>query len=161
MKTKILLSLILSIALAVVISACGEESSESKAKNPSDEPMFRIGGDRVEEGKKGLASLAVQARGGALIAEKSAAGAKENLAGIGHFKEGHWAESEKHFRKALEVNADLAEAHYNLALALDKLGNHGDATEHFKTALELAPDDQKIKDSKILKEHLVGIQMEG
>ena len=178
MKTKILLSLILCIAFAVLISACGKEDGEKKVKTPSDEPVVgteetkadepmvrteetkadepMVGTEetKVEEADKSNAGLAVLATGGALMAEENSAGAKENGDGVGHYKEGHWEESEKFFRKALEVNANLAEAHYNLALALDKLGNHGDATEHFKKALELAPENPKIKDSKILKDHV-------
>ncbi len=165
MKTKILLSLILWIAFAVLISACGKEDGENKVKTPSDEPMVRteeikdepmVGTEetKVEAEDKSIPGLAVLVTGGALMAEESSAGAKENGEGVGHFKEGHWEESEKFFRKALEINANLAEGHYNLALALDKLGNHGDATEHFKKALELAPDNPKIKDSKILKDHV-------
>jgi Flp pilus assembly protein TadD len=154
MKTKNLSPIILFAIFMVLILSCGKEDQESKVKKPSDEPMFRTEGTNVKEGEKSIASLAVLAQGGALMAEESSAGAKENREGIGHYKEGHWAESEKYFRKALEVNASLAEAHYNLALALDKLGNHGDATEHFKKALELAPDNPKIRDSKILKDHV-------
>ncbi len=158
MKTKILLSFILCITFAVLMSACGKEDGENKVEKPSAEssaePMVRTEETKAKEGEKSLAKMAVLATGGALMAEETLAGAKENSDGIGHFKEGHWEESEKLFRKALELNANLAEAHYNLALALDKLGNHGDATEHFKKALELAPENPKIKDSKILKAHV-------
>ena len=69
--------------------------------------------------------------------------------------DGH-AMAKEHFDKALAANAKLPEAHYNLALALDKMGEHGEATSHFKTALELAPDDPRIKDSGILKAHVGG-----
>jgi Flp pilus assembly protein TadD len=154
MKTKNLSQIILFAVFMVLILGCGKEDQENKVKKPSDEPMFRTKETKTEEADKSIANLAVLARGGTLMAEESLAGAKENREGIGHYKEGHWAESEKHFRKALEVNANLAEAHYNLALALDKIGNHGDATEHFKKALELAPDNPKIRDSKILKDHV-------
>lgn len=61
--------------------------------------------------------------------------------------------------EAPSANGTLAEAHYNLdnlALALDKLGKHGEATAHFKMALELAPEDPKIRDSGILKTHVGG-----
>ena len=90
------------------------------------------------------------------MATVGAEGAVENDEGVNHFQQGHWDVAQEHFTKALAVNADLAEAHYNLALALDKLGNHGDATKHFKKALELAPSDPKIAGSKILQAHVGG-----
>ncbi|NKB82595.1 MAG: tetratricopeptide repeat protein [Nitrospirales bacterium] len=93
---------------------------------------------------------------GALMAPEGVAGAAENDEGVGHYQQGHWDVAQEHFNKALAANAGLAEAHYNLALALDKLGDHGTATNHFKKALELAPDDPKIKDSGILRAHVGG-----
>ena len=93
---------------------------------------------------------------GALLATEGAAGAAENDEGVNHFQQGHWDVAQEHFTKALAANADLPEAHYNLALALDKLGNHGEATNHFKMALDLAPEDPRIKDSGILQAHVGG-----
>ena len=94
--------------------------------------------------------------GDALLATEGADGAAENDEGVNHYQQGHWDVAQEHFNKALATNADLPEAHYNLALALDKLGNHGGATEHFKTALNLAPEDPRIKDSRILNAHVGG-----
>ncbi len=93
---------------------------------------------------------------GAFLATAGADGAKENDEGVNHYQQGHWDVAQEHFNKALAINADLPEAHYNLALALDKLGNHGEATNHFKMALNLAPEDPRIKDSEILKAHVGG-----
>ena len=93
---------------------------------------------------------------GALKAPEGVAGAAENAEGDNHFQQGHWDVSQEHFNKALAINANLAKAHYNLALALDKLGDHGEATNHFKKALVLAQEDPRIKDSRILKDHLGG-----
>ena len=93
---------------------------------------------------------------GALMATAGDAGAAENDEGVSHYQQGHWDVAQEHFTKAIAANAELPEAHYNLALALDKLGNHGEATKHFKKALELAPDNPKIADSKILKAHVAG-----
>jgi Flp pilus assembly protein TadD len=92
----------------------------------------------------------------ALLATEGVAGAEENAEGIKHYQQEHWDVAQEHFNKALAVNADLAEAHYNLALALDKLGNHGEATNYFKSALTLAPEDPRIKESGILKSHVGG-----
>ena len=93
---------------------------------------------------------------GALMATEGAPGASDNAEGVKHFELGHWDVAKEHFNKAIAANAKLAEAHYNLALALDKMGEHGEATNHFKTALELAPEDPRIKDSGILKAHVEG-----
>jgi len=93
---------------------------------------------------------------GALLATAGSAGAKENDEGVTHFQQGHWDVAQEHFNKALAINPDLPEGQYNLALALDKLGNHGEATNHFKMALSLAPEDSRIKDSGILIAHVGG-----
>lgn len=93
---------------------------------------------------------------GALMAPEGAPGASDNAEGVKHFEQGHWDVAKEHFNKALAANAKLPEAHYNLALALDKMGEHGEATNHFKTALDLAPEDPRIKDSEILKAHIGG-----
>lgn len=90
----------------------------------------------------------------ALMSPASSAGRMENDEGVGHYKQGHWDVAEGHFRKAIQADAKLAEAHYNLGLALDKLGKHADATASFKKAVEVAPPGSPIKDSVILKEHI-------
>ena len=96
--------------------------------------------------------------GGALNAPEGASGAAENDEGVSHYVqgEGHYDVAREHFQKALAANAKLVEAHYNLALSLDKLGSHGEATDHFKMALDLAPEDPRIRDSAILKAHVGG-----
>ena len=93
---------------------------------------------------------------GALMAPEGTPGASDNAEGVKHFEQGHWDVAKEHFNKAVAANAKLAEAHYNLALALDKMGEHGEATNHFKMALDLAPEDPRIKDSGILNAHVGG-----
>ncbi len=90
----------------------------------------------------------------ALYAKKGTEGGGHIAEGIKHYDQGHWGVAEEHFREAVKANENLAEAHYDLALALDKLGRHKEATQHFKKALDLAPDNPKIAESKILKAHL-------
>jgi tetratricopeptide (TPR) repeat protein len=92
----------------------------------------------------------------ALMAPVGLEGATENEEGVSHYRQGHWDVSAEHFGKAVAANPELAEAHYNLALALDKMGNHGEATNHFKRALALAPANPKIAGSKILQDHVGG-----
>ena len=45
-----------------------------------------------------------------------------------------------HYRKALRINPDFADAHYNLANALVSQGNLEDAISHFSEALKIKPD---------------------
>ena len=90
----------------------------------------------------------------ALEAPSDSAGQGHNASGIKHYNKEHWDVAEEHFQEAVKADEKLAEAHYNLALSLDKLARHGEATQHFKKALDLAPDNSAIADSKILKSHL-------
>ena len=43
------------------------------------------------------------------------------------------------FRRALELNPNFADAHYQLALALRQLGRDDEAQEHFQAARRRAP----------------------
>ena len=62
--------------------------------------------------------------------------------------------AQKHFSEAAKADPQSAEAHYDLALALDKAGDHKAATEHFKTAYDLGKNNPEIQNSGILKAHL-------
>ena len=90
----------------------------------------------------------------ALMSPASSTGRMDNDEGVGHYKQGHWDVSEGHFRKAMKSDPNLAEAHYNLGLALDKMAKHDEATTEFKKAAELAPKNPAIKDSAILEKHI-------
>ncbi len=95
--------------------------------------------------------------GAAAVPLKAAVGSKgetHNTEGIEHFKQGHWDKAKTHFMEAAKADPQSAEAHYNLALALDKAGDHKAATEHFKKAQELGQGNPEIQDSPILKAHL-------
>ena len=84
----------------------------------------------------------------------SSAARMENDEGVGHYQQGHWDVAMEHFQKAVKADPNSAVVHYNVALTLDKMGKHEDATKSFKKALELAPTDPVIKDSEILKKHV-------
>ena len=90
----------------------------------------------------------------ALAAPQESPGAVPNSIGMRHYRNRAYGSAEEHFQKAIDADAKLAEAHYNLGLSLDQLGLHKDATDEFKKALEFAPDNPKIADSTILKKHL-------
>lgn len=75
-------------------------------------------------------------------------------AGIEHYGMGHWDVAKRHFTEAEKADPQSAEAHYNLALALDKSGDHTGATAHFKRAQELGKSNADIQNSDILKKHV-------
>jgi Flp pilus assembly protein TadD len=88
---------------------------------------------------------------------KAATGSKaeQHLSeGIEHYDKGHWDVAKKHFSEAAKADPQSAEAHYDVALVLDKMGDHGGATEHFKKAYELGKNNPEIQSSDILKKHL-------
>ena len=90
----------------------------------------------------------------ALMAPASSPGRADNDEGVSHYKQGHSDVATEWFQKAIKADPNLAEAHYNLGLALDKTGKHDEATAAFKKAAELAPANPAIKDSAILKKHV-------
>ena len=77
-----------------------------------------------------------------------------NEEGISHYKEGHYDIALKHFREAGTIQSEPGEIHFNEALALDKLGDHGGATTHFKVAQQNANGNTLILESKILLAHV-------
>jgi Tfp pilus assembly protein PilF len=89
-----------------------------------------------------------------LYAPASTAARADNDEGVGHYQQEHWDVAMGHFQKAVKADAQSPVVHYNMALTLDKMGKHDQATESFKKALALAPTDPAIKDSEILKKHL-------
>jgi len=86
--------------------------------------------------------------------EGSSAGAhKHNEEGISHYNQGHYDVALKHFAMASSMDPSVGESHYNEALCLDKLGRHGDATNHFYAARKHANGNQAILSSGILNAH--------
>lgn len=80
--------------------------------------------------------------------------ASKNNEGVDHLVQGHYEVALKHFKNAIAAKPDFAEAHFNLGVALDGLGKHGDATASFKKAQQFGGNNQKIVESTILKSHL-------
>jgi Flp pilus assembly protein TadD len=89
-----------------------------------------------------------------LPAGANAEAAKHNDEGISHFGQGHFDVALKHFQGAAKADPSTAEICFNEGLAYDKMGNHGEATEHFKKAKESAKGNQAILNSAILNAHL-------
>ncbi len=149
--------LLMAVMAAFILAGCeskqptGEAKKEAPAgevakEQPSQAPEATEPKMEVSTGEAGADS-------GALTAPASSSGQKENDEGVTHAQQGHWDVAENHFRKALEADPKLAEAQYNLGLALDKQNKHEEATTAFKKAAELAPGNTKITASEILKKH--------
>ncbi len=85
-------------------------------------------------------------------ADKGAA--MHNAGGVAAFKAGDWSGAAGHFREAIAIDKKFAVGHYNLAITLHKMGNHGEASGHFGHALKYGKDNPEIRDSKVLKGHL-------
>ncbi|VAX27797.1 hypothetical protein MNBD_NITROSPINAE05-758 [hydrothermal vent metagenome] len=139
MKSSFYTPFLMGIAIIAITTGCEKGATTSQPSTENEKPISAVGNKLLT---------------GALMAKGTEPGAAENNEGVGHYKEGHWKTSLKHFEEAVVAGPNLAEAHYNMALTLDKLGDHGGATQHFGEALKLAPDNAKIKDSKILQDHL-------
>lgn len=90
----------------------------------------------------------------ALEVPASSAAAGHNAEGVKQYNMGKWNEAEMHFSEAVKADEKSAEAHYNYALSLDKVGKHKEAAMEFDEALKLAPDNKAIAESPILKAHL-------
>lgn len=78
----------------------------------------------------------------------NATAALHNAEGIAHYEMGHWSIARDHFVSAVEADPNLAEAHFNLGLVLNKLNLQSEATAHFKKAADLAPANSAIIQSR-------------
>jgi Flp pilus assembly protein TadD len=108
-----------------------------------------------------VACLAVAGIGTAMAAATpalmTAADSKAHAAnneGIEHYNQEHFDVALGHFQKAVEADPNSAEAHYNLALALDMTDKHKEAAMEFKKAQDLGKDNPDIQNSKILLRHV-------
>ena len=74
-------------------------------------------------------------------------------AGNEAFAAGQWSVAKQHYEKAIGVQKTLAEAHYNLALTLDRLGQRKQAEAHYTEAANYAPGHQVIWNSRIYRRY--------
>ncbi|MDA0739226.1 MAG: tetratricopeptide repeat protein [Nitrospirae bacterium] len=146
------------VLIALIVGFMGGCDSSTVSESSKSEPT--VAGEAASSAEGSGEATMEMAKAGtepmALSASEETAGAGHNNEGVTHYQQSHWDVAQEHFQKAIAENAKLAEAHYNVALTLDKLGNHGEATTHFKTALELGSDIPGIKDSGILQAHVGG-----
>ncbi len=69
------------------------------------------------------------------------------------FAAGQWEPSKQRYEAAIKVQPSLAEAHYNLALSLERLGNRDEARKHYLEAANLAPGHKVIWNSPPLRQY--------
>ncbi|MDT7042085.1 tetratricopeptide repeat protein [Candidatus Nitronereus thalassa] len=69
------------------------------------------------------------------------------------FASGRWQAAREQYEKAIAVQHTVAEAHYNLALTLDQMGNREEARAHYMEAANLAPGHQVIWNSPVLRRY--------
>lgn len=118
---------VLGIASILLLSACyGSGGSNSRVQIPSLMSPGTVTGDA----------------------------ASKNNEGVDHLVQGHYDVALKFFQEALAAKPDFAEAHFNMAISLDGMGKHAEATTAFQKAKEFGGDNQKIVESTILKKHL-------
>lgn len=81
-------------------------------------------------------------------------GAKVSLMdGNQFFTQGQWGQAKQEYEKAIAAEPTLAEAHYNLAMTLDKIGQGQAAKKHYIEAANLAPGHKIIWDSPPLHKY--------
>jgi Flp pilus assembly protein TadD len=68
-----------------------------------------------------------------------------------------YAGAEQAFREAIVVDPSFPEAHYNLALTLDRTGHKDEARKHYIQAANLAPGNKVIWDSPPLRQQAGGL----
>jgi Flp pilus assembly protein TadD len=64
-----------------------------------------------------------------------------------------WEQAKAQYEAAINAQPSLAEAHYNLALVIDILGDGAAARRHYIEAANLAPGHKVIWDSPPLRRH--------
>ncbi len=69
------------------------------------------------------------------------------------FEHDQWAAAKAQYEAAIAADPTLAEAHYNLALALDRLGKQTLARKHYLEAANYAPGHKEIWNSRPLRRH--------
>jgi len=69
------------------------------------------------------------------------------------FAEGRWGAAKNLFEQAIQAQPDMAEAHYNLGLVYERLGDRQQARHYYIEAANLAPGHKVIWNSPPLKRH--------
>ncbi len=85
-------------------------------------------------------------------ADTSAKAAVAMTEGDRLFRSSDWAGAAQAYQAAAALQPTLAEAHYNWAVSLDRMGSKADAKKHYLEAANLAPGNKVIWDSPPLRE---------
>ncbi len=105
----------------------------------------------------GFATMQAACAGGnnplLMPADSEVNAARHNAEGIVAYEDGEWGMARYHFGMSIALDPQVAETHFNLGLALDKLDLQTEAATHFKKAGELAPTNRAITGSAIYKQH--------
>ena len=134
------------LCLTILIACESRPSSDDMAKASSPQTQTTMS-------KEGVAPVT---DAGLLVAPATSLGRRTNDEGVQHGQQGHWDVAEQSFRKAIETDDSLAEAYFNLGIALDKQGKHDEAVKSYKKAASLAPTNKLITESDVLKKLKVG-----
>ncbi len=69
------------------------------------------------------------------------------------YQRGQFAEAKTAFAQAVAAAPESGQAHYNLAISLNKLGEAEESHKHFIEAANFAPGDKEIWDSPALRQY--------
>jgi tetratricopeptide (TPR) repeat protein len=138
------------IQLADIYESRGQKAEAASAL----EALTRSNDTNVEAFKRlARLKLAMGDRAGALDAVNTSfyihpfEAGLHKLAGDVYLEQGNGAEASREFRIVVALNPpDMAEAHYDLARALDTMGNRADARREVLRALEVAPGFEKAQE---------------
>jgi len=69
------------------------------------------------------------------------------------FAQEDWKGAKEVYLMTIQADPTVAEAHYNLALALERLGENAEAKKHYIAAANLAPGNKIIWDAPPLRRY--------
>lgn len=69
------------------------------------------------------------------------------------FAQQDWAGAQQVYLATIQADQTLAEAHYNLGLTLERLGEKAEAKKHYVAAANLAPGNKVIWDAPPLRKY--------
>lgn len=126
----------------IFATGCGEQKQSQQSAPQEEQSLASLPQSALPEGPLSLP------------AGSNAGAAMHNEQGISHYNQDHYDVALKHFKEAAQADATLGEIHFNEALALDKMGDHGGAAQHFQKAKKYANGNPKILESSILNSHI-------